>query len=143
MGWNDVELSTAQTIARIEGEVNSLLDPTDKIALAKKILGRQLENLLSTRGYRVNEAGGENLLELVANPAVFDLASDYLTLHLVYTDLSISMGRESYQGKADFYHRQYESHFATAARAIQLDTDLDGRADVYRSNLFSVGKITR
>jgi hypothetical protein len=143
MVWNDVTLSTSQSIARIEGEVSSLLDPGDKIELANKMLRRQVENFLSGRGYQVNENAGESLLDLVGNPSVFDLASDYLVLHLIYSDLAISMGHDAYQSKAEFYHRQHVTQFEAALRAVRLDPLGDGHPEPYRAEMFHVGKITR
>jgi hypothetical protein len=143
MAWNDVTLSTSQSISRIEGEVASLLDPADKIALADKLIRRQVENLLASREYRVDESAGQSLLDLVGDPMVFDLASDYLVLHLIYSDLAVTMGREMHQSKAEFYHRQFETQFNAAVRAIRLDPNRDGHSEPFRADLFTVGKMTR
>lgn len=145
MGWSSTVLSTTGSLAGIESEIASLTqdDWDDKIALAKKILGRRLETMLSQRGYSVDEASGESLLDLIANPVVFDMASDYLSLHLIFSDLSLSMGREPYRLKADHYRREFEAQYALAVQSVHLDTDLDGDADVWRPGLFHSGRIKR
>ncbi len=115
----------------------------DKIAMAKKIIGRRLENQLSSQGYTVDEGSGKVLLDIVVNPELFDICSDYLTLHLIYTDLANAMGREMYWTKAEFYHRVYKDHFDVAAKALNLDTTLDGSVDRYRANIFSTTRHKR
>ncbi len=115
----------------------------DKIAMAKKIIGRKLENQLSAQGYNVDESNGKVLLDIIVNPELFDICSDYLTLHLIYTDLANAMGREMYWTKAEFYHRVFKDHFDVAAKAINLDTTLDGKVDRYRANVFSTTRHKR
>ncbi len=115
----------------------------DKIAMAKKIIGRRLENQLSSQGYNVDESSGKALLDIVANPELFDICSDYLTLHLIYTDLANAMGREMYWTKAEFYHRVFKDHFDVASKAVNLDTTLDGAVDRYRANVFSTTRHKR
>ena len=115
----------------------------DKISIAKKIIGRKLENQLASQGYSVDEGSGKILLDIVANPDLFDISSDYLTLHLIYTDLANAMGREMYWTKAEFYHRVFKDHFDAAAKAVNLDTTLDGSVDRFRANVFSSTRIKR
>ena len=115
----------------------------DKIALARTILSRKLENALTNRGIRVNEKAGETLLDVVENPRVFALASDYLALHLIYSDLAADMGKELWFRKAEWYQRQYEANFDAALRQVNLDTTFDGVPEQYRSGLYTAGRVTR
>ncbi len=136
---NHAELDSTDVHATYTVSANWL----DKIAMAKKIIGRRLENLLSTQGYSVDEASGKVLLDIVANPDLFDICSDYLSLHLIYTDLANAMGREMYWTKAEFYHRVFKDHFDAASKAVNLDTTLDGAVDKYRANINYSTRIKR
>lgn len=145
MSWDTLTLSTATSLARLESEVTQLVpDQIDgKIALAKKILGRRLENLLCLRGITADETDGRTLIDVIANPGVFDLTSDYLTLHLIFSDLMLSMGQDSYRDKAEFHRREFEQHFERTASVMNLDINLDGNVDQIRANLFTTGRMTR
>ncbi|MCD4829620.1 MAG: hypothetical protein K8R90_09370 [Candidatus Cloacimonetes bacterium] len=133
----------ALSAAAVHGTVKVGAHWHDKIALARTMLERKLENALTGRGIRVNETAGQALLDVVANPRVFALAGDYLTLHLIYADLAADMGKEVWFRKAEWYQRQFDANFAAALRQVNLDTTLDGVPEHYRTGLFSAGRITR
>ncbi|MCD4650628.1 MAG: hypothetical protein K8S56_02410 [Candidatus Cloacimonetes bacterium] len=145
MSWETATLSSTTSIAAIDSEINQLTSGNwnDKISLAKKIIGRDLENKLTRNNYSVDEAGGDVLLDIIANPQSLDLSSDYLTLHLIYADLAITLGRESYWQKAEFYRQEYGRHLNTALQALNIDCDGDGNPEKYRANLFTSGRINR
>ena len=136
---NHAALSTAA----VHGSCETAAGWLDKIALARTMLERRLENALTNRGVRVSEAAGQVLLDVVANPRVFALASDYLTLHLIYTDLAADMGKELWFRKAEWYQRQFDANFTAALRQVNLDINVDGAPDAYRTGLFGAARITR
>jgi len=135
--WSATALSTATSLAKIESEVNNLTstDWSNKIATAKTMLGARLENTLSERGIGVNEVDGEELLDVIVDPdVIFGLSSDFLTLFLIYNELSDGGKNSSYQEKSDFYHGLFEDQLAVDIKRIKLDNNLDDTTDSYRSN---------
>ena len=140
--WITAVLSTSTSIAKIESEINSLTSTNwdNKIAIAKELIGDRLEVILNERGVRVDEAGGEVLLDVIANPTVFNLTSDYMTLHLIYDDLS--QGQEGlYMQKLQKYNAYFERKFNEDVKRMNLDLDNDGNTDEYRVSW--TGKLTR
>lgn len=140
--WSTAVLSTSTTIAKIETEINSLTSTNwdNKIALAKEIIGDKLEVILTERGIRVDEADSKILLDVIANPTVFNLSSDYLTLHMIYDDLS--QGQDGlYLVKSEKYNAYFERKFSEDLKRMNLDLDNDGTTDEYRVSW--TGKLTR
>lgn len=140
--WSAAVLSTAASIAKIEAEINDLTstDWSNAIALSKELIGDKLEVLLTDRGYSVDEADSEVLLDIIANPTVFNLTSDYLVLSKAFGDLS--QGTEGlYKSKSDKYMAFYEAKFVEDVRRMNLDTNNDDVVDDYRVNW--QGKLSR
>lgn len=116
----------------------------DKITLAKTFLGVDLENALTTGGYSVNELDGEVLLDLIANPSIFNQSSDFLTLYLIYSDLTLGgTVNEIFTHKAEFYKAAYDKDLASNLKRINFDTDFDGTAETYRQDVSATGRLTR
>jgi len=65
---------------------------------------------------------------------VFELASDYLVLAMIYRDLNRSQDNSYYTMKHDDYKKQYYSKFNSDIKRMKLDYDRDGVADTPRVN---------
>lgn len=135
--WSATDLSTSASIAKIEEEINDLTSSNwdNKIATAKTMIGRRLENALADRGIEVNEKDSEVLLDVIVDPDVtFGLSSDFLTLHLIYNDLSMSGSPGSYEDKAKYYRDIWQEQMAEDIQAMNLDPNLDDTTDSYRTD---------
>jgi len=135
--WSSTNLSTTESLAKIENEVNELTDSNwdDKIATAKSMLGGRLENALAERGVDVDESDDKVLLNTIVDPDItFALTSDFLTLFLIYNDLSQGKAGGIYEDKANFYHNIYDEQLAVDIKRMKLDVNLDDTTDVYRTD---------
>lgn len=122
--------------------VSSGQDWSDKIALAKQILGLDLEKLLTDHGVKVDEEVGQVLLNVINNPQTFALSSDYKVIQLIYQDLSeTSLNAELYSKKAEHYGRLYRDDLYKSWLRVNLDTSLSGTVDAYRADL--IGELER
>jgi hypothetical protein len=113
----------------------------DKIGLAKEIIGHRIETKLVEYGVAVDEAGGEVLLDTLTNAQTFDIASDYLTLSLIYLDLQAGGFNELFQNKHELYSARYEAELAEAFSRMNLDPSLSGSTTDYRVEI--LGRVTR
>jgi hypothetical protein len=114
-------------------EADTDMSWTDKLNLAKQMLGIDIEIALAERGVVVNELSGQVLLDVVTNPEEFAIASDYLALHLIYLDLSNGGFSELYDTKSKQYRSLYDIHFAKALKVMNLDPALSGLTTTYRA----------
>lgn len=123
--------------------VDTEIDATwqDKIDIAKIMLKYAIETTLSERGFVVDEFLSQELINIVANPETFSLCSDYLTLHLIYTDLSNGGFNELFKTKADFYWGKYKTEFAECFKRLNIDASMTGTSTVYRYSI--KGKLHR
>ncbi|RKZ98981.1 MAG: hypothetical protein DRQ46_00460 [Gammaproteobacteria bacterium] len=117
-----------------------------KITTAKLMIGNMIQQMLpeliggytgSTPEYgleymRVIDQDGGDVLDIIANASVFDLASDLLTLSLIYEDL-IEVPEDVMTRKSEMYHKRFMDAFANARKIINLDIDRDGDVDKYRA----------
>ncbi|MBT7470198.1 MAG: hypothetical protein HN692_07335 [Candidatus Cloacimonetes bacterium] len=140
--WSTAELSTTTSIVKFESEINDLTATNwnNQIAIAKELLGDRLEVVLTERGISVDEAESEVLLNVIANPTVFNLTSDYLTLSLIYDDLSQGM-EGLYLSKSEKYKALSKMKFNEDLKRMNLDTNDDDIVDNYRVNW--QGKLSR
>jgi len=132
--WSDATLTTSESLEKYESEINNLTSENwdNAIAIAKEIIGDKLEVVLMERGVSVDEESQE-LLDVIANPEVFNMSSDYLTLSLIFDDLS--QGADGlYKDKAMKYYQKFELKFAEDIKRMHLDLDLDDNIDIYRTN---------
>lgn len=109
-----------------------------KIARAKSTIKNKLETLLVDRGYRdyANYADGEELIDIIGNPATFALASDYLTLYYIFSDLATREDIESmYYAKKNDYLREFNGEYTEAIRRIDWDYNMDATIDEYKANV--------
>jgi hypothetical protein len=114
----------------------------DKIANAKKIVGLDLEKKLRDKNISVDEANGKVLLNVIANPTNFSVASDYKAIQLIYEDLSeSSLSAELYSKKALSYSEKYRDELYAAWLRVNLDLSLTGTVDEYRADL--IGELER
>ena len=133
--WASSSLSTLNTIERWESDVNELADEdanwNGKIDAAKELLGDQLQFYLKRQGARVDESEGEILLDIIANPTCMGVSSDYLTLALIYEDLSRGDYETLYGQKSKIYWGKYDLKFQQDLETINYDTNLDSKVDLY------------
>ena len=115
----------------------------DKIDAAKDILGTDVSLRLMSTGYDVDEANDEVLLDLINNPTIFSTASDFLTIALIYEDLSMGDEDSIYYKKMELYRRRYESALEKASKLIDIDLNFDGTTDYYKQNLEQDSRIIR
>ena len=141
MAWSDVEITNDTELQKIESEILDLSPTgswgdknTGKISLAIEILGDMLEIELTNRGLTVDESSDEVLLDIIHNPEVFNLSCAYLTLYLIYDDLSNGGQDEGYAIKAKKYKQKFEQQFKKDYKRINLDIDLDNKTDIYRTD---------
>ena len=114
-------------------EADTDMSWADKLALAKQMLGYDIEIALAERQIEVAESSGEVLLDVVTNPAVFAIACDYLALHLIYLDLANGGFNELFDTKSKQYRSLYEVQFAKALKVMNLDPALSGTTSTYRA----------
>jgi len=114
---------------------------TAKITLAKTLLGNRIEEGLTDRGIIVDEAGGQVLLDVVANPTIFMQCSDFKALALIYHDLYNQRFTDTYEKTWQYYENEYDKEFASCMKRINLDQSLSGVTDTYRANF--IGRLER
>jgi len=145
--WDDTTLSTATTIAQWETEINDYAesgsDWSDKITLAKKIIKRDIEEKLRSAGYTCDYENDEEIINIINNADVFDLASDCKTLELIYKDLSRGDTESDFGQKMMDYRDKYSVMFDKAMKNLNLDTDQDDETDAYASTVLSIGRQSR
>jgi hypothetical protein len=138
--WADTTLSTRDSVKRIESEMASTdfitnEQLTDKIALAKILIGDMLELYLTDELNLVaDEADDEVLLDFINNPSVFGLASDYLVNSKQFEDISLNSLNEVVANKSTRYYNMFIQQLESAKKRINLDTDQDGDVDEYRAS---------
>lgn len=145
--WADTTFSTTATIARMEAEINSLTSGTwaDKIALAKELLKIEIQSVLIKNGkqYWTDFENGEILVDIITNKEIFNIASDYKVLQLIYEDLSHGNENSTNGVKAKRYGVLYESALLKAIDYAHLDIDHDGSVDEYKPTLYTTGTNSR
>lgn len=102
-----------------------------KIDAAKELLGDQLEFYLKRQRIEVDVEEGEILLDVIANPTTFSVSSDYLTLAIIYEDLSRGDYETLYGQKSKIYWGKYNLKFQQDLETINYDTNLDNTVDIY------------
>ncbi len=110
--WDEATLSTSTTISVFESEVNNLSQTNwdTKITIAKTIIGNRLLEQIET-------------LDDVENPAVFNIASDYLILHLIFEDITKASMKELAKSKSKFYWGKYESEMIGSLKRMNLSSN--------------------
>ena len=103
----------------------------DKIDLAKEMLKYEIETALTEMNYYVDEFAGKRLIDIISNPETFSIASDYLTLHLIYTDLANGGFNELFQNKADYYWKRYKQELNNCFKRLNIDYNQTGNP-IYR-----------
>ncbi len=143
--WDDTTLSTGETIANIEGEINSLsMSGWDKkIILAKDFLKTRIEIELKRAGYTADPSAGEELIAMLKNPQIFAYASDYLCLYLIYEDLANGKEDTPYGWKMIRYKQNFELKLQQALELADLDLNFDGSVDTYAGGVTSNGYFMR
>ena len=139
MSWATTELSTRDSVSRIEyelGNASIISDPqmASKISLAKSLIGAEIEIYLTIeKKITVNEADGEVLLDVITNPTVLSTASDYLVASLCYEDISGNDINSLYIPKAKKHRYNYEQLLESAKMRFNIDFNLDGNVDERRA----------
>ena len=102
-------MSTTESILRYQTQINRLQpsgsDWQYKIDLAKSKLGN---DLISRMGNNLDS------LDTISNTDTLQWASDYLTLSLIYQELSYSGLNQIYEDKRNYYFRQYSHQLQQA-----------------------------
>lgn len=136
--WNDTVLSTSSSIERIEKGVSTLLSSSltftnNKIALAKDLLKARIQSELKAGNYDylVDYENGKQLIDLIANPEIFALASDYYTCALIYADVATSNSSGAYVAKSANFMQEYDVQFLLAYATIHISRTQDGETTDY------------
>jgi hypothetical protein len=109
-----------QTLTIVAGSWIKIRTQTNwdtKIELAKKSIYARLLAYIAPR------AGNEiavSMIDEIANPAVLGMASDYLTLSMVYADLLGKINNIAYEKKYTEYSKLYENALGTALPTINF-----------------------
>lgn len=126
-------------------DIYSISKFTDKIVLAKTIMGNDIQELLVNRGYQywTDFSTGEILLDIITNKAIFNIVSSYKTLELVYLDISNGVQDTINYSKMEMYRKLYKSSLDTAMHYVDLDINQDGTTDIYKAKVNSIGRNLR
>jgi len=102
----------------------------DKITTAKLEIGNSIKQMMVGRGHNevVIVNSGYAMLDIITNPEVFALASDYYTLMKVYRDLWGGGSNEIYKDKHDQYRADYQRQLDIALEIAQIDPSYSGTA---------------
>lgn len=113
--WTASVLSTTSSIARHQYNINSLCtigqDWNDKIAIAHQKLGNDLVGRLYNN---------IDTLDDIENTDTLELAQDYMTIALIYTQLSANGLNELFMSKRDWYFRMYSLELSQAIPRIKI-----------------------
>jgi len=119
--WVDKVLSTDDSIAGYETEINSLSVAGEwpvKIALAKNEIYYELLAYLKNVGENIKDY---TIDELITDYSSISIVSDFLTLSLIYADLAAGEGLESlYQAKYEYYNSKYKAALKNSKALIEL-----------------------
>ena len=147
MSWSSATLSDASSLEKHEAEINDLTssDWNDKISVAKELIGDRIEIALKDRGYDdyIDYTNDEDIKDLVANPTVMNLSSDFLTLSLIFVDLASGQETGTYAWKRDYYNDKYQEQMEIDLQRIDLDLDQDDDTDIYNEDITDFGKVIR
>lgn len=88
-----------------------------KIDLAKKTIALELKTNLQQKNYTDEWSTTGEILDNLTDTDVLGLASDYLTLALIYVDLFNSFANAMYETKLKYYNEMYRT---TLAKALPL-----------------------
>jgi hypothetical protein len=129
---NNSTIST--TLALSTGSTWSTYDAQNswqsKITLAKSIMGSDIKKRLAEKGYRDSDmTTGTVTLDYFEDLAVFELASNYLSLYLCYNDLSGMTVNNEFddpaKSKANFYKGLYDDEIINAMFYSEWGTSSD------------------
>lgn len=147
MSWGNTIFSTTTTIAKWEQEINDLTssDWNDKIDLAKTIMGSDVELRLLKTGFGkyIDFKAGEDVKDLITNPEIFNLASDFKTLQLIYEDLAKGDTDSYFWVKSRLYKTRYDEELNRVWALKNMDYDQDEEVDEYKNDTFAAGGFTR
>jgi len=134
--------SSASNTGKID--IYTISKLASKIALAKVFMGEDLERMLISAGYEVNESDDEILLDLINNKDLFNYCSHYLSLALIYED-EMTTGDETdiYKVKADRYYKRYKDKLSIVFPLKDIDTNEDGTTDIYKDGTVPVYRFRR
>lgn len=90
-----------------------------------------MEEYLKAKGYVVDYEEGEVLLDIIYNPTCFSVSSDYLTLAIIYEDLSRGDYETLYGQKAKIYYSKFDNKYPQDLERINYDLNLDDTVDSY------------
>lgn len=128
-------ISSANKITTDRMTVSATIGSTweGKISIAKRMIESRLNVLLKV--YR--SSANPNPVALINNAEVLCLASDFLTLHLIFKDLGLG-SNSNYGSKSDLYYECFQVEFNNVSKAIDLDLTNNEKTSVHgfaRDNL--------
>lgn len=93
---------------------NQQSDWQNKITLAKDMLGLKLKRALADKMIYDRDSDTLNVLDDLTDTSILEIASDNLTLHLIYQDLYNTMQYDKYKDKSNDYYNEYVAKFNEA-----------------------------
>lgn len=115
MAWNEFTLSTTESLKRHQINITSQSNYTaDQWAAKFEVSKQMMANDIIAR------MGTAQYLDYITNTSSLCLASDYLTLSLVYLNLSQTGLYEIYEKKKFDYAYLYEHQLKTAITSLQF-----------------------
>ena len=117
---------------------------SDKIALAKSILGTDMSLLLvNNKLLSYIDIENENILDCIYNPTTLGIASDFKALELIYSDLARGDGESQFWQKSVSYRKKYLEYYPKLAKGLVIDPTQDGGNLIYYAQLDYVSQAGR
>jgi len=117
---------------------------SDKIALAKSILGTDMSLLLvNNKLLSYIDIENENILDCIYNPTTLGIASDFKALELIYSDLARGDGESQFWQKSLDYRKKYLDYYPKLAKSLVIDPTQDGGNLIYYAQLDYVSQAGR
>lgn len=113
----------------------------DKIDLAKIMLANDISTKLREYGLTVDYAGGEVIIDLLTNPETFLIASDYLTLALIYQDLLSGGFNDLFLQKYQIYSLKYQEELTKGLARMNITQSVGGITSEYQIEV--MGRLSR
>lgn len=86
----------------------------NKITLAKDLIALKLKKALADHAILDRYTTSGEALDYLTDTDMLNIPSDYMVLHLIYTDLFNATFREAYQIKADYYLSMFNARWGEA-----------------------------
>jgi len=98
----------------------------EKIDIAQRLFVIEVESKLLD----INSDSDDEIdFEDITQSDAVGMATDYLTLHLIFEDLSINSNSDTYSTKSDLYKSRYD--FMLQKALARIEVDIDGDTETY------------